>query len=266
MARILGQTVVLVARDGGSGVVGMQVLAAAPPDGLTLAYTAITPLVIQPHLVRNIGYSLESFASVCNVAENVLGIVVKPDSPFRTMRDLADAAKRAPLSYGSPGPNSVPMIAVERLRAAEGGEYIHVAFRGDQPPIMETLAGRLDFGAIVAASAGDLIRSGRVRLLGVFSARRHPDFPEVPTVQEQGVRAVQHSFAGMHAPAGTPEPMLARLEAACKAATEDEGFRRFAANIGTVIDFRGRTEQTRLLRELSASFGQALKDLGVEPQ
>ncbi len=266
MGRILGQTVVLVSRDGGSGVVGMQALAAAPADGHTLAYTAITPLVVQPHLVRNVGYTLASFASVCNVAENVLGVVVRPDSPFHSMRDLAEAAKTRPLSFGSPGPNSVPMIAVERVRAAEGGDYIHIPFRGDQPPIMETLAGRLDFGAIVAASGGDLIKSGRLRLLGVFSARRHPEFPDVPTVQQQGVAAVQHSFAGIHAPAGTPEPVLARLEAVCRQATEDAGFRRFAASIGTVIDFRGRAEQTTLINDLHASFGRVLHDLGVPPQ
>jgi tripartite-type tricarboxylate transporter receptor subunit TctC len=266
MGRILGQTVVLVARDGGSGVVGMQVLAAAPADGHTIAYTAITPLVIQPHLVRNVGYTLASFTTVCNVAENVLGIVVAPESPFRTMRDLAEAAKRRPLSFGSPGPNSVPMLAVERIRAAEGGDYTHIPFRGDQGPILETLAGRLDFGAIVVSSGGDLLRAGRVRLLGVFSARRHSEFPDVPTVEQQGVQAVQHSFAGIHAPAGTPGPVLDRLETVCRQATEDAEFRRFAANVGVVIDYRGRAEQAKLITELHASFASVLHDLGVQPQ
>jgi tripartite-type tricarboxylate transporter receptor subunit TctC len=266
MGRALGQGMVVVARDGGSGVVGMQVLAASLPDGHTLAYTAVTPLVVQPHLLRSIGYTPASFASVCNVAESVLGLVVAPDSPFRSVPELVAAAQRKPLRFGSPGPNSVPQIAVERIRAAAGGAYEHVPYRGDQQPILETLAGRLDFAAVVVASAGEMLRAGRLRLLGVFSARRHPEFPETPTVQEQGVAAVQHSFAGVHAPAGTPAPVLDRLEAACRTAVDDALFRRVARANGVVVDFRGRAEQDSLLAELSAGFAGLLHDLGVRPQ
>lgn len=266
MGRELGQNMVVVVRDGGSGVVGMQVLAASAPDGHTLAYTAITPLVVQPHLVRHVGYSMASFASVCNVAENVLGIVVAPESPFRDVPALVAEARRRVLSFGSPGPNSVPQIAVERIRAASGGAWEHVPYRGDQQPILETIAGRLDFAAVVVASGGEMIRAGRLRLLGVFSARRHPEFPEVPTMAEQGIDAVQHSFAGVHAPAGTPAPVLDRLEAACRAAVVDPVFRRVARANGVVVDFRGRAEQDRLLAELSTGFARVLHDLGVRPQ
>ncbi|MBX9698983.1 MAG: tripartite tricarboxylate transporter substrate binding protein [Acetobacteraceae bacterium] len=266
MGRALGQTAVVVVRDGGSGVVGMQVLAASPADGNTVAYAAITPLVVQPHLVRGIGYRLESFASVCNVTENVLGIVVRPDSPFRGMPDLVAEARRRSLSYGSPGPNSVPQIGVEKVRAAAGGEYEHLPFRGDQQPILEVLAGRLDFAAIVVASGGEMLKIGRLRLLGVFSSRRHPEFPDTPTMQEQGIAALQHSFAGMHAPAGTPAPVLDRLEAACRQAMTDPVFLRVAAANGVVADFRPRAEQDRLLRELYEDFGRSLRELGVRPQ
>jgi tripartite-type tricarboxylate transporter receptor subunit TctC len=263
MGRALGKSMVVVARDGHSGVVGMQVLAASMPDGRTLAYTAVTPLVVQPHLLPGIGYTRASFASVCNVAENVLGLVVAPDSPYRSVPELVAAARRKPLRFGSPGPNSVPQIAVEQIRAVAGGSYEHMPFRGDQQPILEALAGRLDFAAIVVGSVGELLRAGRLRLLGVFSARRHPEFPEVPTVEEQGVAVVQHSFAGVHAPAGTPAPVLDRLEAACRSAVDDPLFRRVARANGVVVDFRGRNEQDALLAELSADFASLLHDLGV---
>ncbi|GGC59792.1 hypothetical protein GCM10011504_42480 [Siccirubricoccus deserti] len=266
MGRALGQRVVVVARDGGSGVVGMQVLAASMPDGHTLAYTAVTPLVVQPHLLPSIGYTRASFASVCNVAENVLGLVVAPDSPYRDVPELVAAARRKALRFGSPGPNSAPQIVVERIRAAAGGDYEHVPFRGDQQPILETLAGRLDFAAVVVASAGEMLRTGRLRLLGVVSAWRHPEFPETPTVQEQGVAVVQRSFAGVHAPAGTPAPVLDRLEAACRVAVDDPLFRRVAWANGVVVDFRGRDEQDALLAELSAGFASLLHGLGVRRQ
>jgi len=266
MGRALGQNAVVVVRDGGSGVVGMQALAASPPDGLTLAYTAITPLVVQPHLVRGIGYRLESFASVCNVAENMLGLVVRPDSPFADVPALVAEAKRRMLVYGSPGPNSVPQIGVEKIRAAAGGSYEHVPYRGDQQPILEVMAGRLDFAAIVVASGGEMIKAGRLRLLGVFPARRHPEFPDTPTIREQGIDAVQLSYAGLHAPAGTPEPVLARLEEACRKTMQDPVFLRVAAANGVVADFRGRAEQDALLRALHDDFGRILGDLGVRPQ
>ena len=176
---------------------------------------------------------------------------------------LFAAARASQLSFGSPGPNSIPQLAVVRMQAAAGGDYLHVPFRGSAVSVTEVLAGRLDFAATVVATAGPLIRSGQLRLLGVFSERRHPEFPEVPTMREQGIDAVQASYASLYAPRGTPEAVVARLQEACRLALQTEGFRRAAAQTGAAIDYRSRADLRALLAEEYASFGRLLRGMGV---
>jgi tripartite-type tricarboxylate transporter receptor subunit TctC len=243
----------------------MRALAAAAPDGLTLAFSPLVPLAVQPHLVRNTGLGPEAVTPVCNVTENILGVMVRADSPWRTLPEMVDAARARPLAFGSPGPNSAPFLGVHRVQVAAGGQWTHAPFRGDAASLTEVLAGRLDFAAIVVASGVPMARAGQTRLLAVFSDRRHPEFPEVPTAREQGIEAVQLSYAALFAPRGLPEPALARLERACEAAMRTEGFRTIAARWGVVPDYRPATElAARLAREHEMT-GRVLRDLGVQP-
>jgi tripartite-type tricarboxylate transporter receptor subunit TctC len=126
--REFGQNFVVTSQSGASGVVGMRALMAAAPDGHTLAYAPLVPLAFQPHLVRNTGLGPDAVAPVCNVTENILGVMVKADSPWKTLPDMIAAAKQRPLSYGSPGPNSAPFLGVHRVQVAAGGQWTHVPF------------------------------------------------------------------------------------------------------------------------------------------
>ncbi len=263
---MLGQNVVVVSREGGSGVVGLRALAASAADGHMLAYSPLVPLSIQPHLVRNTGLGPEAVAPVCNVTENILGVMVRADAPWRDLPALVAEAKRRPLSYGSPGPNSAPAIGVHRMQVAAGGEYTHIPFRGDQASLTEVLAGRLDFAAIVVASGVPMARGGEMRLLATFSTRRHPEFPGVPSAREQGIDAVEPSYAALFAPRATPEAVLDRLESACRDAMASEPFRRMVAQWGVVADFLPRAALAGRLRAEYDSHGRVLRALGVEPQ
>jgi tripartite-type tricarboxylate transporter receptor subunit TctC len=266
LAPQLGQPVVVVNREGASGVVGMRVLAASVPDGHSLAFSALVPLTIQPHLVRDTGLGPEAVAPVCNVTENILGVMVRADSPWRDLRDMVAEAKRRPVAYGSPGPNSAPFIGVERMRKAEGGEYVHAPYRADAQALLEVKAGRLDAAAIVVASGVPLARAGEMRLIGTFSRRRHPEFPDVPTAVEQGIDAVELSAAGLYAPRGTPEPVLDRLEAACRAAMDTEGFRAMTRRWAVLPEYLGRADFARRLAEHHADHAVVLRELGVQPE
>lgn len=261
-----GQTVVVTSQSGASGVVGMRALAAAAPDGHTLAYSPLVPLAVQPHLVRNTGLGPDAVAPVCNVTENILGVMVAATSPVRDLPGLVAEARRRPLNYGSPGPNSAPFLGVHRLQAAAGGQFTHIPFRGDQASLTEVIAGRLDFSAIVVASGVPMARAGQTRLIGVFSERRHPAFPDVPTAREQGIDAVQPSYAALFAPRGTPDAALDRLQEACRAAMQTEGFRRIAENWGVVPDWRSRADLATRLRGEYEEIGRMLRELGVQPE
>lgn len=261
-----GQNVVVTSISGASGVVGMRALAAAAPDGHTLAYSPLVPLAFQPHLVRNTGLGPDAVSPVCNVTENILGLMVRADSPIRTLRDLVEEAKRRPLNFGSPGPNSAPFLGVHRVRAAAGGQFTHVPFRGDAASLTEVLAGRLDFAAIVVASGVPMARAGQTRLIAVFSEGRHPAFPDVPTAREQGIDALQPSYAALFAPRNTPPALLDRLQQACERAMQTETFRRVAENWGVVPQFGTRELlAARLASEYEAT-GRVLRELGVQPE
>jgi tripartite-type tricarboxylate transporter receptor subunit TctC len=266
LAAQLGQPVVVTNREGGSGVVGMRVLAASPPDGHTLAFSALVPLTIQPHLVRNTGLGPDAVAPICNVTENILGVMVRADSPWRGLPDMVTAARQRPVTYGSPGPNSAPSIGIERIRTATGGEYVHAPFRGDAASLLEVKAGRLDAAAIVVASGVPLARAGEMRLIGTFSLRRHPEFPDVPTAREQGIEAVELSAAGLFAPRGTPEPVLVRLEAACQAAMATDGFRILTQRWAVLPEYLGRADFAQRLSDHFTDHAEVLRALGVQPQ
>ncbi len=257
------QPVAVTHRDGASGTVGMRALAQSPPDGHTIAITPLTPVVVMPHLIRNLGISPASFSVVCGVAENILGVVVRADSPIRSMPDLVEAGRRRSLNFGSPGPNSLPQLGIVRVSRATGVEFNHIPFRGDAAPITETIAGRLDFASIVVASGTAGIEAGELRLIGVFSDRRHPGYPAVPTVKEQGIDAVQLSYVGCFAPAGTPDAALDLLEAGMRDAMLTEQFTSVAQRGRVVVDFQPRARFGPLVQREYESFGAILRALGV---
>ena len=264
--RTLGQPLVPMTRDGASGVVGMRYVATSPPDGYTLGQTPMTAIVVQPHMVRNAGTNPENFEAVCGTNENILGIVVRTESPIRTLPDLVAEGRRRALSFGSPGPNSLPQLGVWRVQKATGVDFNHIPYRGEAPHLNDTLAGRLDFSAAVVSSAAALVQAGRMRLITVFSNRRHPDFPDVPTAQEQGIDALQLSQVGIYAPRGTPAAVLDRLEEACRTGLETPAVKQVLATTRAPGAFMTRVALNAMLREEYATYGRILRELGVQPE
>ncbi len=264
--RRLGQPLVLTTRDGASGVVGMRIVGGAAADGYTLGHTPVTAIAVQPHLLRNAGIGPQSFEGVCGTNENVITVAVRADSPIRDLPGLVAEARRRPLSFGSPGPNSLPQLALVRVMRATGIELNHVPYRGEPPHINDTLAGRLDFSAAIVGSAAELVKAGRMRLVTVFSANRHPEFPDVPTAVEQGIDAQLFSQVGIYAPRGTPGPVLDRLEAACEEALQQPNVLAVLNNSRTPLRFMPRAELTRWVQQEYVSYGALLRELGVQPE
>lgn len=264
-AQALKQNVVVSNRDGASGVIGIQYLMQAPPDGYTLVMGPMTPLAIQPHLVKGLTITPASVEPVCNVAENILGVVVRNDSPVRSLQDLVAAAKASSVNFGSAGQNSAPHIGVERIRLATGGNWVHIPFRGDPPAIQELLAGRLDFAATAVISASSHVKAGTLRMIAVQSNRRHPEYPNVLTMREQGIDAFQISYTSLYAPARTPAVVLQRLEAACKEAAESATFQSAAAAAGITIEFKSGKDFREILNDEYESSREIIRALGVQP-
>lgn len=260
--KLLGQSVVVTSRDGGSGVIGMTVLMQAPADGLTLAFTPMTPVTIQPHHLKDLKLSPDTIQPVCGITENILGISVRADSPFKTLTDLIAAGKSKSLSYGSPGPNSAPFLAVDDLARHQKLDVVHIPFKGDAASIQELLAGRLDFATSIAASAAPQVKAGTVRLLAVASERRHPGFPEVPTLREFGIDVTQLSFAGLFAPKGTPPQILAKLDAACATAVKSDAVKEAAQKSNQILAYQSLSQWDKRVHDEFQKQGAAFRAAG----
>ena len=258
----LGQSVVVVSRDGGSGVIGMTVLMQASADGLTLAFTPMTPVTIQPHHLKDLKLSPDTIQPVCGITENILGFSVRADSPFKTIADLIAAGKIKSLSYGSPGPNSAPFLAVDDLARHQKLDLVHIPFKGDAASVQELLAGRLDFATSIAASTAAQVKAGTVRLLAVASERRHPGFPDVPTLKELGIDVTQLSFAGLFAPRGTPPQILTKLDAACSAAVKSDSVKEAALKSNQILAYQSMPQWEQRVRDEFQKQGAAFRAAG----
>ena len=256
----LGQPVVVVNRDGVAGGLGTGVAARAAPDGYTLLFAPAVVFSVLPTVRQELGYRPESFVPVCQAFENTMVLAVRQESPLRNLADLVAAAKARPgqVTYGHQGVASVPHLAAVAFTQAAGVEVQDVPYRSEPNVVVEVLAGRVEFAALVAGS----LNNQPLRALAVFAPRRHHLLPEAATAREQGFDLSPASFGGLFAPAGTPAPVVARLAEACAAAAAEpsyaeaarRGFQPLDYHLGPA-DFAARlqaeiAEKARLLRNV----------------
>ncbi len=255
MASRLGQQFVIVNRAGAGGAIGTAAAARADADGYTLWFGAIYTLSVLTKMKETeAGYAANALVPVCQTVSNAMMIVVRADSPYRTLADLVKAAKAEPgkLNYGHQGAGSIPNLAIEEFLDNASLKINAIPFRGDPAVITGLLGGNIEVGGLVqgtAAAARD-----KLRLLGIFAEERHPSFADVPTVKEQGFDVAPVSFGGLMAPTGTPEPVIARLAGACEAAAKDEAYAKAAKAGGQPDNYFAdrRVFAERLARDIAA--------------
>jgi len=247
LASQLGQSVVVVNRDGAAGTLGFTQLASAAPDGYTLAFSPSTPVANAPYLVKGVRYTAASFEYICQVFENVFTIAVGPTSKYRTAQDLLAAAKEKSggLTFGHSGLGSIPHLSVENFADALKIKVQHLPFRGDSALLPVLLKGDLDFAAVAVSS---IRGNDTIRPLVVFSDKRHPAYPDVPTAKELGVTtSVPPGQNGLFAPKGLPPEVKAALEQGCANAVKSEPVLRVMGNTGQSVvylnsaQFEGQT-------------------------
>jgi len=216
LAEAWGQPVVVDNRTGAGGSIAAEIVAKANPEGYTLLVGATGPTIINPLLVKTLGYDAQrAFTPITLTATNNLLLTVTPSLPAKSVRELIELARAKPgkLRYGSPGIGSSPHLTGELLQSMAGIDLVHVAYKGSPQYTIDLLAGRIDF---VFAAAGALlphIKSGRLRLLAVGSASRDPAMPDVPAVNETVPGFEVVGWYGLLTTAGTPAPVIRKLHA-----------------------------------------------------
>lgn len=235
LAEQFGQPVVVQNRDGAGGTIGFGALASAAPDGYTLGFGPSTPIANAPYLVKGVRYNPESFDYICQVFENPFSIAVGPNSPYKTAQDLLAAAKDKSLNFGHAGLGSIPHLSVENFADALKIKVQHLPFRGDAAMLPVLIKGDLDFGAPALSS---IRGNDQIRPLVVFSDKRNPNYPDVPTAAELGVKtSVPPGQNGLYAPKGLPAEVKAALEKACAAAVKSEGVLKVVGNTGSSVSY-----------------------------
>ena len=220
MSKALGQQIVIENRGGAGGSLGTRQVAKSVPDGYTLGLGGTGTLAIDPTLYPNAGYDpRKDFAPVGLIATSPLIILVNPILPVHNVQELIALAKTQPgkLNYASAGRGSGIHLGTVLFAAIAGIELTHVPYRGSGPALIDLLGGHVAIYFSSLPPAIGLVKEGKLRALGVTGLKRSASFPEVPTVAEQGMpgfEAVLHY--GIVAPAGTPRPIVDKLNAALR--------------------------------------------------
>lgn len=211
-------SVVVVNKPGASGVIGENFVAQAKPDGYTVLYDA-TPLSINPFLQKLPFNPNIDLVPVSLVALTPMLLVVPKNSPFHSVQDVIDAAKKSPgkLTFGSGGQGTVQYMAGELFSQNVGISMLHIPFKSGTPAIMALVGGQIDvmFSNLPAISA--LVAQGELRALAITASSRNPKYPNIPTIAESSAKRYQaYEWNGMFVPKGTPDSIIETLHRALK--------------------------------------------------
>ena len=218
------QSFVVSNRTGAGGAIGVAYVARSAPDGHTLLFVPALVHSVLPLMQTNVGYTEKSFEPICQTFENQMALIVRPDSPFKSARDIVEAARARPdsLSYASTAVGTITHLAGAALADAAKVKLNHVPFRGDGDLMGQLIGGHVDFASVTLASAAAAGPS--VRVIGIFAETRNPTLPDAPTVKEQGYDVAPTSFGGLFAPSGTPADVTGKLAVGCRFAVQQQGY------------------------------------------
>lgn len=267
MQNVLKQPVVVVNRAGAGGALGMAVAAKAAPDGYTLlmALSSISIFPVSDRInARAPAYETSQFTPIALISADPTVLVVRADSPYRTVEEFLAAAKANPgkLNYASSGVYGTMHVAMEMLAQAAGVQLFHVPYPGAGPAVVALLAGQVEALAAGPSAAIGQIRAGKVRALASWGDKRLASLPDVPTLKELGLDAEFYIWSGLFAPAATPAPAVARLREAVRLGVEDPAFRTAMERLATPVAYLDAPEFGRFWKRDAARLGTALEKIG----
>jgi len=268
MSRELGQTVIIDNKPGAGTIIGTDAVAKSAPDGYTLVIATFAHAV-NPSLQPKLPFDTEkAFAPVVLVGRGPNVLVVRADSPYRTVKDVIDAAKAKPgkLTYASQGNGTSAHLAGEMFTNLAKLQMTHVPYRGAGPAITDLLGGQVDMIFGTAAAVSTFVDSGKLRALAVTTPQRSPALKDVPAIAETVPGYVVESWYGLYAPAGTPADVIARLNAAAKKAAQTDDFKKKVESEGLVVTAGAPAELDMYVRAEEARWRKIVKENNVKPE
>ncbi len=265
----LGQSFVVDSRTGASGTIAADAVAKATPDGYTLIYATGSALTTAPLLVKNLPYDpVNSFAPVSLLLYNSYLLALNPGVPANGVKEFVAYARANPgkVSYASNGIGGGFHLTIEMFRAAAGLEMLHVPFKGGGPAAIATIAGDTQLCIDAPPALVPHIKAGKLRALAVTSARRLAILPEVPALAETYPGFESGFWNGVLAPAGTPRPVIERLNAEFRKAMESAEIIENLRSQGANATYQPPGEFAAYMQRESAKWGAIIRQAGIKPE
>jgi tripartite-type tricarboxylate transporter receptor subunit TctC len=269
MSERLGQPVVVENRPGASGMLGLDLVAHAAPDGYTIGAGQGGNLVVLPHTSRSIPYDpLKDFAPIAVSTTNYLGIVANPDAPFRTLADMIAWARANPgrLTVATNGEGGFPHLIFEQLRIMGNFTFTHVPYKGSAQIVTDVVGGQVLAGVDGITGLTPHIRSGRLRLLAVTNKTRVALWPDTLAASEAVPGYEAGGWFGYIAPAGTPRDIVQKLNDEINRAMKAPDVADKLAAAGLIIVTESPEYFGELIRSDHARYGKLVRDIGFQPQ
>lgn len=265
----MGHPVVVDNRGGANGILGVDIVAKAVPDGYTLLDTSFS-FVVNPSIYRKLPYdTVKDFAPITNFAVG-LGYVLTthPSTQAQTVKELITLAKKSPLRYSSPGVGNGQHLAGELLATKAGIELLHVPYKGGGPALTAALGGEVHFTFTAAAVGAPHFKSGKLKPLGFSGAKRLVSLPEVPTIAEAGVPdfIYDSGWHGLFAPAKTASLIINRIYKEAVKAVQEPKLRDLLISGGYEPRADPPAEFAKIFKADITKYAQIVKSARIEPQ
>jgi tripartite-type tricarboxylate transporter receptor subunit TctC len=267
LSRELGQPVVIENKPGAGGAIGMGLVAKARPDGYTVLMS-LSSLTVLPEADKVLGrapqYQIADLKPIARITADPTVLAVRADAPWKTLDEFIADAKAHPgkINYGSSGNYGTMHMPMEMLSLAAGIKMTHVPYTGAGPAIVGLLGGQVDAVSTGPATIVQHVNAGKVRVLAHWGEARLVTLPDVKSLRELGTDVTYAQWSGIFVPAATPEPVVARLRAAARAAAADPKVREVLLGAGSPVQYLDAPEFQRYVDADAAKMSEVVRKVG----
>ncbi len=268
LSKMTGQPVIVENRPGGSGLVTIQAVKAAPADGHTIMLASNSPMTVNPVVMKQLPYDpFGDFRPVTGLGKSPVAFIVRGDSPHRTIGEYLEQARRSGRPLAAGNYSAGYQLINTWLSTAAGVPVTHVTYKGGAQMMTDVIGGQVDLACIDFGGAAPLVKEGRLRALAITGDRRRAEFPDVPTMKESGFPEFEtYVWSSFYVRAETPDDVVAKLAALMRRVMVTEEAKVYQASLPTDVLWAGPDEMRAFQRAEFERFKRVAEAAGVQPQ